>query len=255
MKLVKKGLEYLKMTFRHDVIGFYKNILIVGKQNELSKNLIGSLNNSFNIYSILNTDPYKEKLFYEKNFEIENFSEKNYLEELRSEFLEMNVKFDSIIILDEIFDTEKKEKNNYFEKNFYSEKFFEEENLKKMDLEINKNLIYFKLAQKFLHTNGALVTICNKKNFDNESENLTKNIFLNNHLHFDFINSDQIQENFNNRFYTLILDDGKLSDKDKYLKDINKVIIKWIFKRGEPDHNSYVFMKQEEKGNINTYYQ
>lgn len=257
MKILKKALKYAKMTFRHDVIGFYKNILIVGKKNELSENLINSLNNSFNIYSILNTESYKEKLFYERNLEIENFSEKNYLEKIKTDFLKMDVKFDSIIILDEIFENceKKKNKENYFEKNFENENFFEENNLKKMNLEISKNLIYFKLAQKFLRSSGALFTICNKKNFDSKSENLMKNIFLNNHLHFDFINSEELQESFNNRFYTLILDDGELFDKEKYIKDINKTIIKWIFNRKEPDHNSYVFMKQEENKTISTYYE
>ncbi len=52
LKILKNKLE---LFMKYDVIGSHKNILLVGSKNQVSNDLITSLDSTFNFFSIYNT--------------------------------------------------------------------------------------------------------------------------------------------------------------------------------------------------------
>lgn len=75
MKKLKKLSAVIKKWAKTDVIGTYKNILLVGERNPLSEDLIKTLDPSFNIFSIYNSEKYEEGFDMLHQSDVSNFKD------------------------------------------------------------------------------------------------------------------------------------------------------------------------------------
>ena len=69
MKRLKKIKDISKKWIKTDVVGHFKNILLVGEKNPVSEMLVDSLDPSFNIFSLYNSRKFGESndVLYEKD--------------------------------------------------------------------------------------------------------------------------------------------------------------------------------------------
>ena len=248
MKKVKRIAEDLTRRVKYDALGFHKNLLIVGKETGPAQRLVDSLDDSFNIFSAY-TSGFKESndIYYHRPYDGGAFDEDKELQTVSEEFTDKKVQFEAILLTNKISDNN----TNSIE----SERFFDTANLRHLYHSVSKDLIAFKLAQKHLKPKGAVISVYNLNEFATEHKSTFDNVTAMAKMHLKFLLSELEYLNYENRFYTILLDaEDSLQDKDKYHKEVNKLIEKSVFNRTSMPHNSYVHVKQEEGGKINYYY-
>lgn len=248
MKRIKKLIESLTRRVKYDALGFHKNIAIVGNEKGSSQRLVDSLDDSFNIFSLY-TCGFKETndVYYHRPYTQNSFNESSELQTLLDEFGPKKIGFEAIILTNSI--------NGPPIQNPDDENFFSTSNLKNLYSNISKDLIAIKLAQKHLKPKGTIISLYDINEFSTENSNTYSNISAMAKIHLKFLMSELENMNYENRFYTILLDsEDKIVNADKYYKEINRLIEKSVFNRTGIQHNAFVHVKEESDGKINYYY-
>lgn len=104
MKRVKNLGESIYGLFRHEVLGVFKNVLLVGGKTEFSEALVSKLDPSFNLFSIygLKEKSYQQPLQFQSHFDGGDHG--SYLQEVQKYFDSNKVKFDAAVFTDSLDD-------------------------------------------------------------------------------------------------------------------------------------------------------
>ena len=250
MKRIKKVIEDVSVKLKYDALGYYKNVAIIGQPNKLTNSLITSFDNSFNLFTLYNTNIEGEEerdLYFDRKYDVSTFNAETELEYLNEQFTEMKFRFDCIILVNDAVEKAKIDISDIA--------LFEQENLKKARDDIEIDLLTYKLTQNHLKPDGAIISLIPEKNFNLDKDFTMNSVNSITKMHLKFLLSELKNLNYENRLYTFILQEEEtLKNVEAYNNKLIGAIRNCLFNRKAPAANTFLDYKEEESGKLTFHY-